>query len=189
MLKPEAAAGRASIQLSSLPSRVILRTTSCGFGESCSIAPAASRIATNGWLDPSQPGISGSLTHTSQLSICKPARAAITCSIISTLPPRAVRVVRRGVSMRFATQALIRAAWPYPRGRRRFRYWARQDETRHERPGRSRNQIPRWRPMWRWCVVFVASASMKTCSKGHSSKPDPSGRRADRSARRVCLNP
>ena len=67
-----------------------------------------SKASTNGKLEPSHPGISASSTHTSQLSICSPASAAITCSIISTLAPRRLKVVRRGVSIRLATTALMR---------------------------------------------------------------------------------
>ena len=60
-------------------------TTRAGRIRSCSTIPAPSRASTKTRLEPSQPGHSPASISTTALSIWRPASAAMTCSIISTL--------------------------------------------------------------------------------------------------------
>ena len=62
---------------------------------SCSTMPACSNASTKARLEPSQPGHSAASISTTQLSTCMPARAAITCSVISTVASPCLIVVRR----------------------------------------------------------------------------------------------
>ena len=62
---------------------------------SCSTIPACSNASTKARLEPSQPGHSAASISTTQLSTCMPARAAITCSVISTVASPSLIVVRR----------------------------------------------------------------------------------------------
>ena len=69
--------------------------TSTFRGSSCSTIPALKSTSTNSFDEPSCPGGSGASNCTKQLSIRRPANAAMTCSVISTTTlPEAIAVRR-----------------------------------------------------------------------------------------------